>query len=658
MFADAGTLTVIATGGSSSRTLAARGADSLSVRDFGAVGDGTADDTAAIQAALTYLTARGGGELRITHRHVIAAPVYIRGDNITIRGAGGSIISTVFSTPVFVIGDPANDAVTPDNIAFFDLPFSQTQTQVDITDTWSLGLGATRAAAILKLAGDWLTVERCTFTNFVHGITYYGNAHVPLTGTSTGLRVQGCHFQGCNFGTWVEGCKTVRFFDNTSKDTTFIQFAGGSLMPPHILYGVRFEVEDQDWQIANIYEENNLYGSAISLKWLTNVSIDGVVTRNGCSPLALFEVENFTVSNIVSDSSPDEGTILFGAINLFGCRNGVVSNCSLVLDAATRGLLCTTVVAALSHTGADVTTQDVVFENIKIDWRSTCPERPLYFEDVSRVVVRNLTVKRGAGVNQYLIYFKNAGAGGANNVVETPVIFADAADAYRHQTVWVEAGFSETRVNLSENLLFNIAKSTANIVGGSAGTFTVSWDVGRTIYTDGSGNVGMGTSAPGRKLDISGSSNGTSGTASTLAARITDTQNGGTWDVVNPWAAYEFYSLDTSGVGVTGARLRGRLSVRMTGSTGASSNVGLEADSGNGLVRTLEVDGLGNTIIGPGSVAIATTATSGFLHLPVMSGTPTGTPASYGGHVPMVVDSSGSKLFVYVGGAWKSATLV
>lgn len=67
-------------------------------------------------------------------------------------------------------------------------------------------------------------------------------------------------------------------------------------------------------------------------------------------------------------------------------------------------------------------------------------------------------------------------------------------------------------------------------------------------------------------------------------------------------------------------------------------------------------DGLNDTIVGGGDAALATNATHGFLQVPTMAGTPTGTPATVAGHVALVFDTSGNKLWVYDGG-WISATL-
>ena len=60
------------------QTLAEKAAEGrLTVRDFGAKGDGVADDTAAIQAGLDYLASRGGGKLFFpftTNGYLIASP--------------------------------------------------------------------------------------------------------------------------------------------------------------------------------------------------------------------------------------------------------------------------------------------------------------------------------------------------------------------------------------------------------------------------------------------------------------------------------------------------------------------------------------------------------------------------------------------------------
>jgi len=58
-----------------------------------------------------------------------------------------------------------------------------------------------------------------------------------------------------------------------------------------------------------------------------------------------------------------------------------------------------------------------------------------------------------------------------------------------------------------------------------------------------------------------------------------------------------------------------------------------------------------------GSPSPATTATTGFGYIPVTTGTPSAVPTAITGYVPMVADSSGNKLWIYINGTWKYTTL-
>lgn len=64
-------------------------------------------------------------------------------------------------------------------------------------------------------------------------------------------------------------------------------------------------------------------------------------------------------------------------------------------------------------------------------------------------------------------------------------------------------------------------------------------------------------------------------------------------------------------------------------------------------------DSKGNVVIGTG--AIATTATDGLLYVPTCAGTPTGTPTTFTGRSPLVVDSTNNKLYFFSSGAWRDA---
>lgn len=56
-----------------------------------------------------------------------------------------------------------------------------------------------------------------------------------------------------------------------------------------------------------------------------------------------------------------------------------------------------------------------------------------------------------------------------------------------------------------------------------------------------------------------------------------------------------------------------------------------------------------------GAAALATTATDGFLYVPTCAGAPTGTPTTRSSTAPIVVDTTNHKLYFYSGGTWRDA---
>src|SRR4051812_15456310 len=94
-----------ATGTPTPRTMPDRLAEIKNVKDFGAVGDGVADDTAAIQAAVNWTSGANRGTIFFPlGRYVVSEPITFNYDgdlSIAFVGVAGTLIFGSFNGYIF-----------------------------------------------------------------------------------------------------------------------------------------------------------------------------------------------------------------------------------------------------------------------------------------------------------------------------------------------------------------------------------------------------------------------------------------------------------------------------------------------------------------------------------------------------------------------------
>jgi hypothetical protein len=178
---------------------------------------------------------------------------------------------------------------------------------------------------------------------------------------------------------------------------------------------------------------------------------------------------------------------------------------------------------------------------------------------------------------------------------------------------------------------------------------------------DASGNLGIGTSSPGAKLEVSGNSGLGSGTGSPIAIRIGDTsQDGGasTWNTTTDFTQLQFYSADASTPG--GANIRYTVGAVMENTAGQTTALTFRSSSGGTLTERMRIDSNGNVGIGTSSPAAsaildAQSTTKG-VRMPNMTTTQKNAIASPAAGL-MVYDTTLAKLCVYTT-AWETITSV
>ncbi|MDQ1444037.1 MAG: hypothetical protein QOI20_501, partial [Acidimicrobiaceae bacterium] len=151
------------------------------VKDFGALGDGVADDRPAVQAAINAANAAGGGVVAIpagTYRMTLAGnPPYLYClqiyPRITLAGSGAASVLRITSNANTGAADgdwsaiilQADAAVAADDFAMHDLTIDCNGSGNPINSQSMTASGYHARFAVQILKGDRIRVERCRFTD-------------------------------------------------------------------------------------------------------------------------------------------------------------------------------------------------------------------------------------------------------------------------------------------------------------------------------------------------------------------------------------------------------------------------------------------------------------------------------------------------------------
>lgn len=212
--------------GASLRTVQSKLRDFLSVKDFGAVGDGVADDTTAIQNAITFSRAQGGesrklywprGTYKITNTITVGTNQYVEFDpGVTVN----FIAADPLNTPLFTAANQS------------EVYFCGNGAVLNGTRGSVAGQGG--GTAFFLYGSDNITIRNFVINNFAtDGITITGD--VTGSGPCQNVLIENCYVNNCRRNGMsiisVRGCVVIGGEYNSTNGALSGPWAGIDIEP-------------------------------------------------------------------------------------------------------------------------------------------------------------------------------------------------------------------------------------------------------------------------------------------------------------------------------------------------------------------------------------------------------------------------------------------
>ena len=178
--------------GAVQRTVESKLQDMVSVKDFGAVGDGVADDTAAIQAAINYVATKGtvvASKSGIGGTVFVPSGTYKVSSQLTIKTSGIVIVGEGPTCSALLLADETEDLLVFSSDTAFTGGVSGRLGGVGVKDL-RLHINNSSITAARTCVG--ITFDRC----------------------GTGSFVQNCYIQNFNRGLLLKACEKGNFYSN------------------------------------------------------------------------------------------------------------------------------------------------------------------------------------------------------------------------------------------------------------------------------------------------------------------------------------------------------------------------------------------------------------------------------------------------------------